>query len=149
METHPFHTPWVEGEELLSLIPQREPVVMVDSFYGLNDPFSYTGLTVDETNLFNHNGRFTEYGITEHIAQSAAVRIGYVCRSKGEAVPVGLIGSVDKMEYYSLPAVGEELHTILKVEQDIFDLTLISAKVYVKDHLIAEGRMKIFLKKTP
>ncbi|MDR1880787.1 MAG: hydroxymyristoyl-ACP dehydratase [Tannerellaceae bacterium] len=147
METDPFLAPWVEGEALLSLIPQREPVVMVDRFYGLDEPFSYTGLTVGEANLFNRNGRFTEYGITEHIAQSAAVRIGYACMKRGEAVPVGFIGSVDKMDYYASPATGDELHTILKVEQEIFGLTLVSAKVYVKERLVAEGKMKIFLKK--
>lgn len=139
--------PLLAGDELLPLIPQRSPIVLVDRFYGMDQEESYTGLKVEASNLFCTNGYLDECGVTEHIAQSAAVRIGYLYRNKGEAVPVGFIGSVDKMTYYALPSVGDELHTVIRVEQDIFDITLISAVVRVGDKTIAEGQLKIFLKK--
>lgn len=139
--------PLLKGDEVVSLIPQRAPFVMVDCFYGMDENGSYTGLTIEESNLFFHDGIFDECGITEHIAQSGAVRIGYLCSVHKESIPVGFIGSVDKMNFYSLPKASDELHTILKVEQDIFDITLVSASVYIKDRLIAEGYLKIFLKK--
>jgi 3-hydroxymyristoyl/3-hydroxydecanoyl-(acyl carrier protein) dehydratase len=139
--------PLLKGEEVVSLIPQRAPFVMVDSFYGMDENGSYTGLTIEGSNLFFHDGIFDECGITEHIAQSGAVRIGYLCSVRKESIPVGFIGSVDKMSFYSLPKAGDELHTTLKVEQDIFNITLVSASVYIKDQLIAEGYLKIFLKR--
>lgn len=43
--------------------------------------------------------------------------------------------------------VGEQLHTTIKVEQEIFEITLISATVHVNEEIIAEGQLKIFLKK--
>lgn len=147
MDTTPFTTPLISGEEILSLIPQRPPMVMIDRFYGMDEQGSYTGFTITANNLFCHDGRLDECGIIEHIAQSAAARVGYIYKTKGEPIPLGFIGSVNKMNLYTRPRAGEELHTTIKVEQEIFDITLISATVRVNERLIAEGQLKIFLKK--
>lgn len=147
MEVTPFNTPLLSGDELLELIPQRPPIVMVDRFFGMDENGSYTGLTVEASNLFCRDGLLDECGITEHIAQSAAVRVGYIYRSAGEKIPVGFIGSVNKMIFYALPQVEDVLHTTIRVEQEIFDITLISATVQVNGSTIAEGQLKIFLKK--
>jgi hypothetical protein len=40
-----------------------------------------------------------------------------------------------------------KLFTEITVVQEVFDITLISAQVKVEDKLIAECRMKIFIKK--
>lgn len=147
MNIPPFDTPLLTGNELLALIPQRPPMVLVDRFYGMNEQGSYTGLRIEASCLFCTDGQMDECGVTEHIAQSAAVRVGYLYRSRGEAIPVGFIGSVNKMTWHALPAVGDELHTTIRVEQEIFDITLISATVEANGRLIAEGQLKIFLKK--
>lgn len=139
--------PLLEGGDVVSLIPQRDPIVLVDRFYGFNEEGAYTALRVRPSTLFCHHGILDECGLTEHIAQSAAVRAGYLYRSRGERIPTGFIGSVDKMNYYALPQVGDELHTCIRVVQEVFDITLISAEVWVRDKRIADGRMKIFLKK--
>lgn len=143
----PFTTPLYSGEEILALIPQRPPIVMVDRFYGIDEEGSYTGLTVTADNLFCRNGHLDECGIIEHVAQSAAARVGYLHTSKGEPIPLGFIGSVNKMDLHARPRTGDELHTTIKVEQEIFDITLVSATVRVQEQLIAEGQLKIFLKK--
>lgn len=135
------------GEALLALIPQREPMVMVDTFSGIDDNASFTAFTVTQENLFCEKDYLQEPGIIEHIAQSAAARTGYLYRQKGEPVPTGFIGSVDKMKIYSLPSVGSRLNTEIKVEQEVGDITLISARVCVGEVVIAEGQMKIFLGK--
>lgn len=137
----------LSGEALLELIPQRSPIVMVDQFLGMTGMGSYTGLAVREDNIFCENGCLQEFGLIEHIAQSAAVRVGYLYHSRNETIPVGFIGSVDKLTLHYLPRVGAELYTEIKVEQDIFDITLISARVYDDGNLVADGWMKIFLKK--
>lgn len=147
MTANPFHTPLLKDDEILKLIPQRDPIVMVDCFYGIDKEFSYTGLTIHESNIFCNNGVFSECGIIEHIAQSAAARVGYIHTSNNEPVPLGFIGSVDKMTIHSLPAKGDTLHTTLKIEQEVFDITMVSATVRVGETLIAEGLLKIFLKK--
>ena len=107
----------IRGEGILDLIPQRPPIVMVDKFYGIEDDCSYTGLTISSDNIFIENNRFKEPGIIEHIAQSAAARVGYICRQNNVPVPLGFIGSVDKMKIHTLPKVEEELDTKIKIIQ--------------------------------
>lgn len=135
----------VQGDSILELIPQRHPIVMVDTFYGIEDGSSYTALTIKNENIFVEDGLFTEPGIVEHIAQSAAVRIGYIYQKMKQPVPLGFIGSVDKMKFNCLPKTGEIVHTEIRVIQEVFNITLISAIVKVNDEIIAEGKMKIFL----
>ena len=67
-----------QGEELFRLIPQRPPMVMIDRFYGIEENTSWSGLTVTTDNLFCRDGVLQETGIIEHIAQSAAARVGYI-----------------------------------------------------------------------
>ncbi|HJD75662.1 MAG TPA: hydroxymyristoyl-ACP dehydratase [Bacteroides reticulotermitis] len=137
----------IQGVEILNLIPQRPPIVMVDSFFGIEENHSYSGLTVTADNLFCEAGKLQETGIIEHIAQSAAARIGFIYTQQGEKVPLGFIGSVDKLKIYNLPETGMNLFTEITVIQEVFDITLISAQVKVEEEIIAECRMKIFIKK--
>lgn len=135
------------GDDILKLIPQRPPIVMVDSFFGIEEDRSYSGLTVTADNIFCEAGKLQETGLIEHIAQSAAARIGYLYTQKGEEVPLGFIGSVDKLKVYNLPEIGMKLFTEITVVQEVFDITLIAAQVKVGEELMAECRMKIFIKK--
>ncbi|OKZ54435.1 MAG: hydroxymyristoyl-ACP dehydratase [Phocaeicola vulgatus] len=121
-----------QGEELFRLIPQRPPMVMIDRFYGIEENTSWSGLTVTTDNLFCRDGVLQETGIIEHIAQSAAARVGYIYMLRKEPVPLGFIGSVEKMKL---------------IVQEVFDITLITAEVKENDELLAECRMKIYLKK--
>lgn len=140
-------TPIISGEGIMKLIPQRPPIVMVDSFYGIEDNCSYSGLTVAADNIFCRKGKLQESGIIEHIAQSAAARIGYIYLQKNEQVPLGFIGSVDKLTIHDLPETGQELFTEITIIQEVFDITLVSARVSAPQGVIAECRMKIFLAK--
>lgn len=137
----------IHGEGILGLIPQRPPIVMVDSFFGIEENCSYSGLTVTSDNIFCEEGKLQEPGIIEHIAQSAAARIGFIYTRQGAQVPLGFIGSVDKLKIYNLPEVEIKLFTEITVVQEVFDITLVSAQVKAGEELIAECRMKIFIKK--
>lgn len=139
--------PILQDEGILNLIPQRPPIVMVDSFCGIEDNCSYSGLTVTSGNIFCRKGKLQEAGIIEHIAQSAAARIGYIYLQKKEAVPLGFIGSVDKLTIHRLPEVGEVLSTEITIIQEVFDITLIAAHVSTEEGRVAECRMKIYLEK--
>ena len=120
-------------------------MVMVDAFYGIDDGVSHSGLTVEDGNIFCKDGVLHEPGIVEHIAQSAAARVGYIFRMKNEPVPLGFIGSVDKLTIHHLPRVGSKLQTNISVMQEMGALSLISAKTDDENGPVAECRMKIFL----
>lgn len=135
------------GEGITGYIPQRGAIVMVDEFFGVEGGESVSGLTIGQDNLFCENGLFSECGVIEHIAQSAALRVGYLCRERGEEVPVGFIGSINKCRLHALPAAGDRLTTRIRVEQQIMDITLVSATVVAGQRPIAECMMKIYLQK--
>ncbi len=131
---------------ILELIPQRAPIVMVDRFLGLDDTgVSTTEFTVQADNLFVDEGLFSECGIIEHIAQSAAARVGFLFRQRAEAVPLGYIGSVNDLCIERLPRIGDTLHTTIRVVQEVSPITLIEAVCRIGEYPVATCRLKIFL----
>ena len=135
----------ISGDKIFSYIPQRGVIVMVDKFYGIEDDISISGLSVTSENLFCEDDEFQECGVIEHIAQSAALRVGYLCKLQNKEVPIGFIGSVNKLNIYSLPHVGDNIVTHITVVQEVFNITLISAVCKVDTDIIADCQMKIFL----
>lgn len=130
---------------ILDLIPQRAPIVMVDEFLGIDDNISKTRLAVREDNIFVDDGMLSECGFIEHIAQSAAARVGYVFKTNNQEIPIGYIGSVNNFELKEFPKVGEVISTEIEIIQEVFNITLIQAKCYINDVEIASCKMKIFL----
>lgn len=132
--------------DILELIPQRPPMVLVDTFEGIDaEGMAHTTLEVRSDNLFLEEDRLTECGLTEHIAQSAAARIGYLFRKRGEEVPIGFIGSVNNLVVEQLPEVGVRLYTAVRVVQEVFNVTLIEAETATETETVARCKMKIFL----
>ena len=131
--------------DILELIPQRHPIVMVDKFLGIEDNVSRTEFTISEDNIFVNNGEFSECGLIEHIAQSAAARVGYVFKSKDMPIPIGYIGSVNDFSLVENPRVGDTISTTVEILQEVFNITLIKAHCVVNDKEVATCKMKIFL----
>ena len=106
----------ITGEEILEYIPQRPPVVMVDTFYGIDERgCARSGLTVTADNLLVADGVLDECGIVEHIAQPAALRAGYMNRTMGRRVQLGYIGAVNDLKVHFLPPVGSRLFVSSRV----------------------------------
>lgn len=131
---------------ILELIPQRPPMVLVDAFEGV-DPqgVSHTSFRVVETCLFVEDGRLTECGLIEHMAQSAAARVGWLCRCEGREVPIGFIGSVAKFAARTLPPVGCRLETSLRIIQEVGAVSLVELQTQVNGEPVACGNLKICL----
>lgn len=132
---------------ILDLIPQRPPIVMVDSFLGLENGRSSTQFLITEENIFVDDHILSECGVIEHIAQSAAARVGFIFQNNGEQIPIGYIGSVNNFQLYVLPQVGNRLETNIEIIQEVFNISLIEAVCMVGDVKIASCRMKIYLDK--
>lgn len=140
LETNPLET------NPLELIPQRPPMVLVDRFEGIDaEGVSTTGYTVVPAGLFVAGGRMSECGIIEHMAQSAAARIGWCCRAEGRPVPMGFIGAVSRLELHDLPRTGAHLRTRLRIVQEIGPLSLAEVRTEADGRPLAEGNLKIYL----
>lgn len=132
-------------DNILDLIPQRAPIVMIDEFLGFKGEISRSRLVVREDNIFVDDNTLSECGLIEHIAQSAAARVGYIFKSKDMPIPLGFIGSVNNFAISRHPAVGDDIITEIEIIQEVLSITLIEARCFVNDEEIASCRMKIFL----
>ena len=125
---------------------------MVDKLWFNNETTTVSGFTILENNIFCQDGYFREPGIIENIAQTAALRGGYMAslmkKNGGKIIPaVGYIGAIKKLNIHRLPKVCSELITEIHVQHVIFDVTLITGKSTMNGEAVAECEMKIFLKK--
>lgn len=134
-----------EKQEILTLIPQKPPMTMVDGLILSDKTQTVSTLTIDADNIFVENGIFTEPGIIENIAQTAALRSGYEAAIGDKEPRVGYIGSVKKMKIYSLPVVGQKLKTKLTILMEIDNIIVVKGETSVNNIIIAEGEMNIFL----
>ena len=134
-----------EGNGIHSLIPQRAPMMMLDAFFGGSDTEAYTGLTIQADNLFCVDGRFTEPGLIEHIAQSASALAGYKAYCRQQTAPVGYLGEVKKCRIFRLPEVGEQLRTSVQILSEALKISLLSAEIKSGNDTVATCQMKIFV----
>ncbi len=141
-----MNNPLLAGEGLYKLIPQRPPIVMVDSFFEADTESAVTGLTIHPENIFCQGDQMQEPGLIEHVAQSAAAFAGYAPYTRGEAPKLGFIGEVKKFRISRLPHVGEVLQTSLKVLGEAASVTLIAAETKVGEESVATCQMKIFIR---
>ena len=134
------------GVAISELIPQRPPVVLVDRFGGIDgEGVSHTEFVVVPACLFCEEGRLTECGLIEHMAQSAAARAGWLARQQGRDVALGYIGSVNLFRVGTFPPVGSRLETTIRVVQEVFNVSLVKATTCLNGEVVAEGELKIFL----
>lgn len=134
-----------QGEDIKQLIPQRDPIMMVDALVSAEGDVCETELTVRDNNFFiDEDGLLAETGLVEHIAQSASAFAGYRCVVKGEPAPVGYIGEVKKFHCYRRPAIGEVLRTTITMGAEVNGITIITGEVRVGDQTVADTQMKIF-----
>ena len=133
------------NENITDLIPQKPPFVMVDKLLNFSETTTTTGFTIKADNIFVENGLFKEPGMVENIAQTAAARAGYIAKTENKPVLVGYIGAVNELQIFSLPKTGDELVTEITIENQIFDVTLISGKIICNSETIAQCKMKIFI----
>jgi predicted hotdog family 3-hydroxylacyl-ACP dehydratase len=134
-------------DEILGLIPQKPPVVMIDRLLYIDKEKTVAGLLIREDNVFCFDGKFREAGLIESIAQTAAVSVGYQYNKAGKKAPVGYIGSINRLQIHILPAVNTLLTIEIINEYEVLDFSIIRGKVYDNDTIFAECEMKIFLKK--
>lgn len=137
----------MEENTVLKYIPQRPPFVMIDCVEYADEKITRTKLTITEDNILADNGLFTEAGLIENIAQTAAARAGVTALTKNEPVVIGYIGAVQNLKIFALPAVNDTIHTTITVENEILNVLLISGTTKCNENLVAQCNMKIFIDK--
>ncbi len=134
-------------ENIIPLIPQKPPFVMVGKLLYTDVSITRSSFTVNRDNVFVKDNLFQEAGLMENIAQTAALRAGYLAQIEDKPVAVGYIGAVSSFEIFDLPKVDDEIITEITVENQIFDITVLSGRVWLNQDLMAKCEMKLFISK--
>lgn len=134
------------AQELVgTLIPQRAPIVMVDTLYQFGEDFIEAGLSIHSDNLCVANEYMQEPGIIEHMAQTVALHTGYAYYLQDKEAPTGYIGSIKKIAIDHLPKVGDQLITRAQILHEFMGVTLVELTTTCKGTIIATGQMKTVL----
>lgn len=130
--------------DITKLIPQRQPIVMVDRLVSVSENTAHSEFIVKCDNMFVMDGCLLDVGMIENIAQTAAAMFG--ARFAGlDKVPIGYIGAVSNLSLYSLPKINDKLDTKIFMEKEILNASLLKGSVSVNNQLLLECEMKLFL----
>jgi len=132
-------------QNILELIPQAPPFVMVDALTYSDEETTRSTFRITADNCMVDNGFFTEGGLLENIAQTAAARVGHIAKAENRPITGGYIGAVKDLEVFFLPAIDSEIVTEIKIENQIFNVSVITGQVWCNKSLVARCEMKVFL----
>lgn len=132
-------------DDIIPLIPQKPPFVMVGKLLSVDELITKSSFVLPPDNVFVKDGIFQEAGLMENIAQTAALRAGYMAQAENKPVESGYIGAIKDFEVFSLPKAGDEIVTEIMVDNQVFNVTMLTGKVWLNDVLLARCEMKVFM----
>lgn len=133
--------PITDSKTIKSLIPHREPMIMVDGVLAYTK-LSLTGtLSIHANNILVENNQLTEAGLLEHMAQCAALHRGYRAFLDRDEPQLGFIGALKKVSINKLPQQGEKLISTVEILNEILGITLVKAVCKCNGDVIATCEM--------
>ena len=134
-----------EEYDILDLIPQRPPMVLIDQLISAGEKSAVGRLFIRESNVFCENGFLQEGGLMEFIAQTAAAYEGYRQLSLQEEVKPGFIGAIKNLSVHFLPEINTEIQSEIIVDNELLGYTLITGKIFQNNNVVAECEMRILV----
>jgi predicted hotdog family 3-hydroxylacyl-ACP dehydratase len=134
-----------EEYNILDLIPQRPPMVMIDMLTHSEENSAKGCFYIKDSTVFCDDEHLQEAGLIEFIAQTAAAYVGYIQLSTQKEVRLGFIGMIKNLAIYSLPKINSEILSEIIVENELLGYTIITGKVFQNNAVIAECEMRILL----
>ncbi len=138
---------FLKSIDIRSLLPQREPFIMVGRLVHFEMQTSTTETEIDKSNLFVEDGYFSPSGIIENIAQTCAARIGfyhkYILSDKFQP---GYICAIRKFHIRGKVPTGSWISTTVDIIEDVFGMILATAKVSCRGKVIADTQITLAVK---
>jgi predicted hotdog family 3-hydroxylacyl-ACP dehydratase len=131
--------------DILSIIPQKPPFVMVDKLIFCDEKSARTSFFVANENILVTNGHLSEAGLIENIAQTVAARSGYMILEEKKIPQIGYIGDVKNLELAELPKINSTIETQIVIKNQIFDIIVIEGTTMCGNKILAQCEMKIFI----
>lgn len=128
------------------LIPHREPMIMVDSLLKYEEGTATVGFTILKNNVFVSNDELSETGLIEHMAQAAAVYIGFKNHIDEQSMKEGFIASIKKLSIKKLPKADQIITTQVTIIHEVMHMTTVNLSTFSNQVEIANAQMNTVLK---
>ncbi|OFX53848.1 MAG: hypothetical protein A2046_09715 [Bacteroidetes bacterium GWA2_30_7] len=138
----------INDTQILQYIPQREPIVMIDTLVESDEVKTVSSLSINSENIFCKDGVLNMPGLIENMAQTAALRVGYYCKIENKPVPIGFIGGIKNLIINKLPITGSTITTEIFLKHEVMEASIVQCYIKQNEEIIAECELKIFLIKT-
>jgi 3-hydroxyacyl-[acyl-carrier-protein] dehydratase len=135
----------VDKNDIERFIPQRRPMIMVDSLLSASESSAISQLTIDAENIFSSSGFLDEAGLIENIAQTAALHAGYNYQLLNKPVPLGFIAAIRNLEIFDLPAKGTIIQTALTIVNNVMNITIADGLIMQSEKKICRCEIRIFI----
>lgn len=137
--------PLASGAEVLALIPQKPPFVLVDTLLEATPSLFRSAFTVPDGHVLLHGDRLSEAGLMENAAQTAALGMGKLAKDHSAPPPLGFIGALSRVEVISLPSIGDRIETTVDLRHEVMSARVLEARIERGDELLARLELKVFL----
>lgn len=134
----------IEGRAIFDLIPNREPLVMVDKLYHFDDESATSGYTIPQEHFFIENKHLTELGMIENIAQTTGLYVGMYRKKRNISIERGYIGCINNFKLLQRPLANMEIRTQVEVLNIVMGVINIKGQVFQDGECCAECEMKVF-----
>lgn len=129
------------------LLPHGEAFRMVGSLLYCDGTRTVTETVVpQEGYLHDDNGHLAPVWFLENMAQTCAVRMGFLSALEGQVqARPGVIAAVRRMEVYGPAGAGDVLQTEVVVEAEAFGMLSCVGKVECGGEVLAEAELRLIV----
>jgi 3-oxoacyl-[acyl-carrier-protein] synthase-1 len=132
--------------DISEILPQRRPFVMVSRLVSFSWQETVTGFDVTDGNTFMDGGVLEPEGLIENVAQSCALRIGFINKYiRHKTVDIGYVCAMKSFNVSRPVHSGESLVTKISVASEFGSVLMVDAIVKSGDEEVASGTMTIAL----
>ncbi|WP_228852831.1 hypothetical protein [Aegicerativicinus sediminis] len=135
-----FKFPIEDLEKIKLLIPHREPMILISSILSASENEVVSSLLIKENSVFLDKDLFSEAGIIENMAQTAACLEG-LKKNSVTSPTIGYLVSVNNLKIISLPKTKYTINTMAERTFSFNGLSKFKIDVMHNGQLIAQSEL--------
>ena len=124
-----------------SMIPHREPMILVSAVLSMSEIALTSSFSIKKDNLFVDQGRFTEAGLIENMAQTAACLARLEDDNTLKNPSIGYLVSIKDLVINSLPKIDKTINTKVIRTFSFNGLSKFNAEIECDGFLIAKSEL--------
>lgn len=133
----------VSRRDVTSYLPHRPPFLLVDNLLEASGEQFKSDFFLDPEHVLVENGKFTEAGLLENIAQTCALGFGYLDSAADGQPKMGFIGAISRVEITWFPGTNQTIETDVSVLHTLGNIFLVRGVIFCEGSKVLESEMKI------